>query len=166
MVQRLYLDTLDCYVFKPSEDQTMENLILGLGKLSYAVRWKEFWRLKASKSKPVGKKEDKVDVNDANNISGISDESSSKEEDVDLEGLWKGLSWTESTKQAPCGSANLEKFFHHLESILLEKAREHKAPNFCSKDKKFMKLHNQLQKDKNLVVLPTDKTNSYCMVKV
>eukprot|EP00957_Ditylum_brightwellii_P064254 4876211-Ditylum_brightwellii.AAC.1 len=50
--------------------------------------------------------------------------------------------------------------------MLLEKAREYNAPNFCPKDKAFLKLHNQLQKEKNLVVLPTDKTNSYRTVEV
>eukprot|EP00957_Ditylum_brightwellii_P210382 15364905-Ditylum_brightwellii.AAC.2 len=166
-VQHLCLDTLDHYVFKPSEDQITQDLILGLRKLKNAMRWKEFWRLKASKYKTMGKEEKKVEVNDANNISVISDESTSKKEDVDLdlEGLWMGLSQTESTKQAPCGLAYLEKFFHCIESTLLEKAREYKVPSFCSKDKKFMKLHNQLQKDKNLMVLPTNKTNSYCTVE-
>eukprot|EP00957_Ditylum_brightwellii_P008957 678015-Ditylum_brightwellii.AAC.1 len=108
------------------------------------MRWKEFWRLKASKSKTIGKEEEKVEITDANNISIMSAESSSKEKEIELEGLCMGLSRTELTKQAPCGSANLEKFFHRLESTLLVKAREYKAPNYCPKDKAFLKLHNQL----------------------
>eukprot|EP00957_Ditylum_brightwellii_P008430 638625-Ditylum_brightwellii.AAC.1 len=59
MAQCLCLDTLDRYVFKPSEDQITEDLILGLGRLRNAVRWTEFWRLRASKSKTMGKEEEK-----------------------------------------------------------------------------------------------------------
>eukprot|EP00957_Ditylum_brightwellii_P188137 14322586-Ditylum_brightwellii.AAC.1 len=114
----------------------------------------------------MGKKEGKVEINDVNNISIMSEDSSSREEEMELEGLCTGLSRKESTKQAPSGSANLEKIFHCLESTLLEKARQYKAPNFCSKDKAFLKLHNQLQKEKKLVVLPIYKTNSYCTVEV
>eukprot|EP00957_Ditylum_brightwellii_P095984 7313407-Ditylum_brightwellii.AAC.2 len=33
-------------------------------------------------------------------------------------------------------------------------------------DKSFKKLHNQSQKDKNLIVLQTDKTINYCTVDV
>eukprot|EP00957_Ditylum_brightwellii_P144615 11016801-Ditylum_brightwellii.AAC.1 len=107
----------------------MEDLILGLRKLRNAVRWKEFWRLKASKTKTMGKEEENIETTDANNISNMSEESSSKEEEIELEGLCTRLSRTESTKQAPCESANLETFFHCLESTLLEEAREYKAPN-------------------------------------
>eukprot|EP00957_Ditylum_brightwellii_P104276 7942865-Ditylum_brightwellii.AAC.1 len=105
-------------------------------------------------------------MNDVNNISIMSEDSSSNEDEMELEGLCTGLSRKESMKQVPCGLTNLEKIFHHLESMMLEKAKEYKTPNFCSKDKAFLKLHNQLQKEKNLVVLPTDKTNSYCTVEV
>eukprot|EP00957_Ditylum_brightwellii_P072359 5499434-Ditylum_brightwellii.AAC.1 len=114
----------------------------------------------------MGEKKEKVEITDDNNISIMSEESSSKEEEMELEGLCTSLSRLESMKQAPCGAANLEKFFHCLESMLLEKAREYKAPIFCPKDKAFLKLHNQLQKEKNLVILPTDKTNSYRTVDV
>eukprot|EP00957_Ditylum_brightwellii_P130095 9922460-Ditylum_brightwellii.AAC.1 len=123
MVQRLCLDTLDRYVFKMNEDQIREDLILGLRRLRNDVRWKEFWRLKASKNKTMGKEEGKVEITDANNISIMSEESSFKEEEMELEGLCTGPSRIESMKQAPCGSANLEKFCHRLESTLLERAR-------------------------------------------
>eukprot|EP00957_Ditylum_brightwellii_P008958 678016-Ditylum_brightwellii.AAC.1 len=64
MVQRLCLDTLDHYVFEASEDQITEDVILGLRRLMDAVRWKEFWRLRALKSKTMGKEEEKVEMND------------------------------------------------------------------------------------------------------
>eukprot|EP00957_Ditylum_brightwellii_P192771 14678168-Ditylum_brightwellii.AAC.1 len=95
----------------------------------------------------MGKEEEKVEMNDVNNISTMSDDSSSKENEMELEGLCTGLSRKESTKQAPCGSANMEKIFHCLKSTLFEKAKEYK-------------------KEKKMVVLPTDKTNGYCTVEV
>eukprot|EP00957_Ditylum_brightwellii_P044648 3384885-Ditylum_brightwellii.AAC.1 len=69
-------------------------------------------------------------------------------------------------RRAPIGSGNVEKFLHCFESPLLEANNKEILQFSNKKDKSFTRLFDNLGQDRNIVVVPTDKTNNYLTVTV
>eukprot|EP00957_Ditylum_brightwellii_P025694 1943777-Ditylum_brightwellii.AAC.1 len=77
------------------------------------------------------------------------------------EGLSTGLSLMNSTKAAPPCLKALEDFLHQFEQTIWERIVTCKREFQTQKDAKFSKVFKSLGKSEEVVVVPTDKTNSY-----
>eukprot|EP00957_Ditylum_brightwellii_P111202 8480032-Ditylum_brightwellii.AAC.1 len=80
---------------------------------------------------------------------------------INEEGLSTRLNPVNSNKVAPPGSKALEDFLHRVEQTILEKIVTYKQDFQSQKDIQFSKLFKSLAENEEVVVVPTDKTNSY-----
>eukprot|EP00957_Ditylum_brightwellii_P172689 13146156-Ditylum_brightwellii.AAC.2 len=110
MIQRLCLDTLDCYFPQPAKSQITENLFLALRKFKHSVQWKEYWKLK---------KVSEMKSTDKNDDATVVSESSQESTSIYI-GLGTNLKPVNPTRRALIGPGKLEMFLYQFESALLE----------------------------------------------
>eukprot|EP00957_Ditylum_brightwellii_P161703 12311301-Ditylum_brightwellii.AAC.1 len=118
-VQCLNVEILDKYVFKPTQDQRLEDVILALHDFNRSCRWQEFWHKR------------EIEGLNLSNPNDVKSKPLPKEP-----GLQTNLTPVNSKTKGPKGSAELEKFLHILEMELLEKARKMEDPS-TAKDTKL-----------------------------
>eukprot|EP00957_Ditylum_brightwellii_P009976 752929-Ditylum_brightwellii.AAC.1 len=147
-VQCLSVEILDKYVFKPTRDQRLEDVILALCDFNRSCRWREFWHKKEIEW---------LNSSDPNNV---------KFKPLPKElGLQTNLTLVNSKIKGPKWSAELEKFLHILEMELLEKARKTEDPSTTT-DTELKSFFDDLKEAKEKIVVPTNKTNAHLLVNV
>jgi hypothetical protein len=87
------------------------------------------------------------------------------EETTELVGLKKNLNPAKTGSSAPQGNDNVELFLKRVEEEVLNQAfayQQHQFKSKCSRD--IRSLSSRLQQQPTLVVVPTDKTNTFRVI--
>jgi GIY-YIG catalytic domain len=154
-VQSLVGGTSEKFVPQPSRDDVISDIVNGLRRFKDVVRWKDFHRLQHEE------KEKRWSIN--NNIDNLKFELNN--DDNTSKGLKTGLKATKVNLSAPRASEKVETFLHTLETTLLDQAfnyNERKAN--CKISSTIKTIQKRLMDKPEVVIIPTDKTNSFRIV--
>jgi len=134
------------------EDITTD-LINGLCRFKDAVRWKVFFKL-------LQEEKDKGSQSNGNIANNTHKEE--QEQQPHNPGLKTNLKPTKINLSAPRADDETERFLLQLEEELLKQAlNKIEAKGRNNKSHKIKSLQQKLRNHDNLVVVPTDKTNSF-----
>jgi len=158
-VQRLSSETSEKYVPAPSKGQIQQNLLVGLKRFRNSVRWKFYW-LEEERKREEGKPY-------------LDGEADSKKEilkpeprfDKGSEGLGTGLKKPNTANSVPMASKEVEAFLDDVVHTLLKDLNKGKEIPETNKAREIRLLAKSLQEEESQVVVPTDKTNSFRIVK-
>lgn len=186
LVQNLVGGTSERFVPRPSDESRTVDAIDGIGAFKQRCRWAEFWRNRnkerevteqnvwarvyAGKPELLSSSDWERAMNDP--TWQWPDPTTGKNYDQQLEedlkiiesaGLKTGLKPTNPKSQAPEGSRELEAFLKMLEEEILRQSIDDADNNNKKESAKSSKVNKTLTKLKTstLVVVPTDKTNSF-----
>jgi hypothetical protein len=162
-VQRLNRGVSEKFVPQPTQWQVLGDVLVGLGRFKNAVWWKYFWTERKSQSMYVA---------DSLSSGAYSEESSDSLYDItrpysskeDTGGLGTRLRPLKA-KQAPQASPEVEAFLREVDRALLSNVADKPvvAPSRIAAE--ITVLETALQKSM-LVVIPTDKTNSFSILSI
>jgi hypothetical protein len=107
-------ETLEKYVPVPHKGQVLQDLLIGIKRFKYAVRWKWFWMEKARMEKE-GILENKV------RSTKLKERFEQNEPIKEVQGLGTGLKRTSTANLAPMASPQVEVFLNVVaEQLLME----------------------------------------------
>jgi GIY-YIG catalytic domain len=142
--------TSEKFVPQPNRDEIITDLVNGLRRFKDAVRWKDFHRLQQDEREKRLKIQAKIIIDEPMD---------------DNDGLGTGLKPTKVNLSAPRASEEVEFFLQALEGNLLEQAFEYNEKRLgCKKSNIIKGLQKKLMDESEMVVIPTDKTNSFRIV--
>jgi hypothetical protein len=157
---------LEKYVPAPSKGQILQDVLIGLKRFRNTVRWKWFWLEEARKKKRFRGKSAFIE----NEIEG-----GEKEEDIDdlatdigtdVEGgLGTKLRKPNNADSAPYASKEVETFLDDVVETILHDFGGVEGPAETRKSKEIRRLEKVLGENRMTLVVPTDKTNSFKVVK-
>jgi hypothetical protein len=160
-VQRLNRGVSEKFVPQPTHQQVLGDVLVGLGRFKNAVRWRYFWTERKSQS---------IYVEDSHSSGTYSEESSNSSYDItlpyvnrgDTGGLGTGLRVSKA-KQAPQASPDVEAFLREVDRAILLNVADKPvvAPSRIAAE--ITELKSALRKS-SVVVIPTDKTNSFSVL--
>ena len=157
----------DKYVANPSIDEILSDVIIGLKRFKRSIRLQ--WKRLEEKRLMRG--------NDCEEESEESFEESEEEESInsdewsfDEDGLGTNLrpGIGAGFDMGPRASREIENFLIEVESVMINhvlKCKEDDKRKVNKTDRKIRCLMNRLKKDDSVVVVPTDNTNRYVLVK-
>jgi hypothetical protein len=154
-VRRLTQGVSEKFVPEPSHRQVLGDVLVGLGRFKTAVRWRYFWLMRdqegaAYQSDGGGDGEGEGEA--ATTVST---------KDTGVAGLGTGLK-PRMGKAGPLGSVEVEAFLKAVDREVLgnlsKEPREGRGGGFIANE---IKLLEQTLERSSLVVVPTDKTNSF-----
>ena len=187
LVQMLAVEVSERFVPAPSEDERTIDAINGIGDFKTRCRWAEYWR---NEHKDRVETEQAVWASYYHNnptllsnsqwdrsvmdpewqwpdpFSGKNYEEELEDDTKDLfkSGLNSGAKPENKKKSAPVGSNELECFLKQVEeAIIAESLANKKTRNESKLSLEIKDLLKQL-KEHDLVVIPTDKTNSFTIM--
>ena len=157
-VLRLSSETSEKYVPAPHKGQVLQDLLIGIKRFKNTVRWKWFWIEKArlENERTLGNKGD-----GSTKMKEISEQ---EEPTQEAQGLGTGLKRTSTANSVPTASPQVEVFLDEVaERLLTELDKSENQPEM-SKAKEIRRLEAKLREHPNMMVIPTDKTNSYKVI--
>jgi len=146
--------TSEKFVPEPTGEDILTDVINGLRRFKDAVRWKAF-------HKYLQEEKDKENQSSTHNTTH-----NTQEEEVQQQthnpGLKTNLKPTKINLSAPRADDEIEGFLQQLEEELLTQALDKVDTKGCNKKSHQIKsLQQKLRNHDDLVVVPTDKTNSF-----
>ena len=160
-------ETSDKFVFAPTKEQILSDLIIGLKRFRNTVRWKWFFLEEKRKKNEIQNSPLSQNALDSNfSFENYSDEN---DENVDPniktinEGLKSGLTPEKTIQDAPIGSPEVESFIKEVEQHLITIVNEEDLSKSKDRDKTITLLLENLRKSSQ-VVIATDKTNSFQVI--
>ena len=176
-VLRLCNGTSSKCVPDPNIDEMRSDAVLGLRDFINKCRWKEHIRPMKEKNIVASNNKDKTcncrtfptttNQQDPSNPLRTKQHTfeSTTTELTNHEGLSTNLKPTETNKTAKRGSAQLKKCLSEIERSIIDLTFQLQLPRLSEKDSS---THDSMQnlKKSNLVVAPTDKTNSFRLVDI
>jgi hypothetical protein len=151
-------ETSEKYVPAPHKGQVLQDLLIGIKRFKNTVRWKWFWIEKArlENERTLGNKGD-----GSTEIKEISEQ---EEPTHGAQGLGTGLKRTSTANSVPTASPQVEVFLDEVaERLLTELDKSENQPE-TSKAKEIRRLEAKLREHPNMMVIPTNKTNSYKVI--
>ena len=142
-VQNMVDGTSTKFVPEPESEAILGDLLIGLKRFKNSARLKEFWR---------NQNQTKLQ-SEANN-------------EFSQTGYMTGMKDPNYSPPAPKGSKELECFLQTLERELLTLALDVKSTKLNNTSKRIGDIMNKLKKFPSLVIVPTDKTNSYRSMEI
>jgi len=134
------------------------DLINGLRRFKDAVRCKVYFKLLQEEKD----KENQSNGNIANNTQEEEEEEEQQQQQPHIPGLKTNLKPIKINLSAPRADDETERFLLQLEGELLKQALDKiEAKGRNNKSHKIKSLQQKLRNNDNLVVVPTDKTNSF-----
>jgi len=145
--------TSEKFVPEPMGEDITTDLINGLRRFKAAVRWKVYFKLLQEEKE----KENQSNGNVANNT-----QEEEQEQQPHNPGLKTNLKPIKINLSAPRADDETERFLLQLEEELLKQVLDKiEAKGRNNKSHKIKSLQQKLRNHDNLVVVPTDKTNSF-----
>jgi GIY-YIG catalytic domain len=162
-VRCLVGETSEKFVPAPTQDQVLTDTIEALRRFKEAVRWKAFFR--AQRIERLQKRRQELGLPPLENPGSFDDTDLEDNSSSPSQGLGSGLKPPRSTGSvAPRGDDTIELFLRRVEDEILDMAFAYKQHRVeTSRSKQVRQLCNTLQHH-HLVVVPTDKTNSFRLI--
>jgi hypothetical protein len=163
-VQRLNHGVSSKFVPQPTHRQVLGDALVGLGRFKNAVRWRYFWTERNSQSQSVAPSLTSSDEpSDASSASTVDNDVSVAHLGKDnIGGLGTGLR-PPKAKQAPQASAEVEAFLREVDRAVLSNVAATPTVDLTRIDTTIVSLEKALEKVP-VVVVPTDKTNSFRVI--
>jgi hypothetical protein len=160
-VQRLNRGVSEKFIPQPTRRQVLGDVLLGLGRFKTAVRWRYFWteRKSRSVSSTPSFSEEPGDDDSSASIDDVSLPYSSRD---DIGGLGTGLRPSKA-KQAPQASPEVEAFLREVDRTVLSNVTDEPTSKPSRIAAEIVLLEKALRQA-SVVVIPTDKTNSFRVI--
>jgi hypothetical protein len=165
-VRRLSSETSEKYVPAPSKGVILQDVLIGLKRFRNAVRLKWFWveeaRKKAERD-PYRKGRD--GENATSEARRDESEGGNDVRGAGNRGLGMSFRRPNNDDSAPITSKEVEVFLNELVEGVLHDLDGSEGPSETRKSKEIRRLEKMLGEDRLNVVVPTDKTNLFKLVK-
>jgi hypothetical protein len=159
-VQCLVGGTSEKFVPAPTRDQVIQDTIEGLRRFKEAVRWKDFFR--TQKIERLQQDRQRLGLPPLPADHPVPDDISDDGVSLDNVGLGTGLRPFRTGSSAPRASDDVELFLKRIEDETLSLAFKFNQQQFESRRaSELREICTSLQQKRDLVVVPTDKTNSF-----
>jgi len=146
--------TSEKFVPEPTGENILADVINGLHRFKDAVRWKAF-------HKCLQEEKDKENQSSTHNTTDNTQEEEEQQQ-THNPGLKTNLKPTKINLAAPRADDEIEGFLQQLEQELLTQALDEVDAKGCNnKSHQIKSLQQKLRNHDDLVVVPTDKTNSF-----